>query len=811
MALQFDSLRKNIVFLVVVLLLTVQGVSLYTTYLANKRLEEQQLKLQLLRAETLLQNELENRSYYTLAFAETVAKDSDLKNAFSADERRILLSLDNHRQRIEADIAMALDGNARVIGQLLTTDAQGEQAKTVLGQQIGEQFEHRNWLSQQSQTHFWLYQDNLYQLVLSPVNDQGKLIGYVSFGYKIDQRLVDELEKLISFHVGIGMVEHGQWRWIAKSERGNRRLEGFAPIAHVDDYDLVYSSYPLGNVNESSLIVTTYRTRASLIGAVSKDSAGLILMILVMCALSLVAAYYIAIIVTQPLTRLLRFSKAIAKGEYESHVDVGKSKELNLLAKQLDTMQNAIHQREREISRQAYYDHLTQIPNRNQFYRDMKSEQGALVVSQISICRLSQINDTLGHKVGDEVICEVAHRLKQLHVPLYKTSGNGFIVVFPNCQSSQIEPCINKLIRKVEASFVVQNIALHIQAHAGVTVAKGQVNAGQILKEVDSAMQLAKRMNVPYQIYDDQIDLNTLDRLQLLSRVKPALESDEFVLHFQPKLNLADNRIDEVEALVRWQHPVHGLLKPDRFMHNIEQTGQMKALSIWVVKHAIAQYLGWRKQGLDIKISVNISPCNLVDRDFCDELIDIVINQNNLASALILEITENAFIDENSNAMENIQLLKEQGICLSIDDYGTGYSSLAKLKSLTVEELKIDRCFIHNVVSDSTDQMIVRSTLELAHKLGLVVVAEGVEDEETLKWLLEHHCEKAQGYFISRPMPAQEFARWLRRSKGYFTQNSKQPRKKLSAKQHITANNSRTRQPQDFTLPAATVRNASVG
>ncbi|NMP15454.1 EAL domain-containing protein [Thalassotalea sp. Y01] len=787
-SLQFDSLKKTIVFFFVLLLIIVQGVSFFTTKLANERLEEQQLNLQLLRAETLLQNELDNRNYYITAFAETVAKDYGLKQVLMEDTRSILFALNNHRQRIDADIAIAIDKEATIIGQLLTIREDG-QRKVVKGAQIGQVFAQRSWLTEQSKAQFWQYKDTVYQLVIAPIRNGDMVIGYISFGYNIDEKLVGELAQLSDFHVGFGLIETDNWQWLANSEtnRSINQQSDFLPLAQTIDQNFVFSNYRLGRVDGQSLMATTYQLRSSLTESVKKDSIQLLMMIGLMAVLSVVAAYYIAIVVTRPLSKLLIFSKAIAQGEYDSKVDVGQSKELNQLANQLDSMQNAIYQREQEISRQAYFDNLTKLPNRNQFYRDMQDKHGPLVVCQISICRLSQINDTLGHKVGDEVICEVANRLQHMQLSLYKTSGNGFIVVYFNRCHEDISRCIQQLTEHVESSFVVQNIALHLQVHAGVTICKGKVNAIELLKEVDSAMQLAKRLNSPFQVYDEQIDLNTLDRLQLLSRIKPALENDEFILHFQPKLNLHSKRVEEVEALVRWQHPVHGLLGPDRFIQITEQTGQMKTLSLWVIEHAIEQYYRWKEQDLDIKIAINISPGNLLDDDFCDQLISLLTDNNKLCDVLVFEITEDAFIDHNSKAVENINRLKEHSVRLSIDDYGTGYSSLAQLKNLTVEELKIDRCFVQKLFTDTTDQMIVRSTLQLAHQLGLVVVAEGVEDQQTLDWLTENQCEKAQGYFISRPLPAEQFSQWLIQS--VYLDHSKQEKQTSKQTDNDNKNN----------------------
>ncbi len=760
MKLSFSSLRSTIFFCFIVLLIAVQGVSFFTTQVSTKKLEQQKLSSQLNQAETLLKNEMRNRSYYLTAFAETAAKDYGLKQVLNEDTRSLLVALNNHRKRIDSDIAIAIDDQGMILAKLVMKDIDLDTKRVSTAKQSHAPFKHQDWLTNLATANFYSFNQELFQLVLAPIINGDIVIGYVGFGYKLNQKLTMRLANLTSFNVGFGLQDGANWQWMALNN--NTFWENaFSPIENDPENHYVISNYKLGEVDGKPLYASTFHLRSSLTASIKEDSLQLLLMIIVTLIISLLGAYFIASKVTQPLRRLVSIAKSIASGDYSSQIFTGRSTELRLLAKHFEEMQQAIRSRESKISMQAYRDSLTLLPNRNQFYLDIDDCQIPFILVQLNIRRLAEINDTLGHDVGDEVIAEVAKRLKSLEVPLYHSSGNGFIMRFDDKTEAHLQACINQINQQFESNFIYQNIVLHLQVNIGVTFASKDVSSNQLLKEVDSAVQIAKRNNALYQLYDKQIDLNTLDRLQLVNRIKTAIEHNEFTLYFQPKLCLKTDTIKEVEALVRWKHPVHGLITPDAFIQITEQTGQMKALSLWVIKSAIEQYYFWQANGIEMRIAVNISPENLLDDFFCSMLIEKLCNDSKLNNVIRFEITEDAFIDHNSKAVENILMLKEHGIYLSIDDYGTGYSSLAQLKNLSVQELKIDKCFIQKLVHEPVDQLIVSSTIQLAHKLGVTVVAEGVEDKQTLQWLKTHQCEKAQGYYISRPLPAPDLFDWL--------------------------------------------------
>jgi EAL domain-containing protein (putative c-di-GMP-specific phosphodiesterase class I) len=278
-------------------------------------------------------------------------------------------------------------------------------------------------------------------------------------------------------------------------------------------------------------------------------------------------------------------------------------------------------------------------------------------------------------------------------------------------------------------------------------------------------MYTAKRKNLGIAVWDDGYDQHSSERLSLMSDLRQAVDSDELTLLFQPKVSLGSTSENCVEALVRWHHPVRGIVPPLDFIPFAEQTGYIRAITQWVLEHAVRQCAAWRAEGLPMNVSVNLSTRDLMDAEL-PERFHQMLEQNFCAARwFTLEITESAILDDPAHAIENMRRLNALGCRLAIDDYGTGYSSLSYLRHLPVHELKIDKTFVMGMARDASDAVIVRSTIDLAHNLGLAVVAEGVEDEATFEQLRMLGCDMAQGYWLSRPLADREIPAWMRDSR----------------------------------------------
>jgi EAL domain-containing protein (putative c-di-GMP-specific phosphodiesterase class I) len=318
------------------------------------------------------------------------------------------------------------------------------------------------------------------------------------------------------------------------------------------------------------------------------------------------------------------------------------------------------------------------------------------------------------------------------------------------------------LVKALEQPFTLDGHAVSVGASIGIAMYPDHgTDVKTLLRHADVAMYVAKRGAIGHAVYSWEQDAHDPDRLALIGELRAGIQRDELVLHYQPKLSLSTGRCDRVEALVRWQHPRHGLMQPDHFIPLAEQTGLIKPLTHWVLEAALRQCRAWQDIGLDIKVAVNLSMRNLHDPDLVGLVAQLLETTGVQPKSLNLEVTESALMTDPRRALGSLARLREIGVEVAIDDFGTGHSSLSYLKQMPVEEIKLDRSFVRDMRTDKNDYTIVRSTIELAHDLGLRVIAEGVEDQATWDLLVELGCDLAQGYHMSRPLPAGDLRRWL--------------------------------------------------
>jgi diguanylate cyclase (GGDEF)-like protein len=423
---------------------------------------------------------------------------------------------------------------------------------------------------------------------------------------------------------------------------------------------------------------------------------------------------------------------------------------------------------------QAHHDTLTGLPNRSSFYERVgraitraavDGEMAAVMI--VDLDRFKEVNDTLGHHSGDILLKQAAERLTAALRPgdaLARLGGDEFAVLLPALPHHDAAVAVAARIRDaLERPFVLHGLTVHIDASTGIAVFPDHgADVESLIQRADIAMYAAKRSSLNFEIYAPEEDEHTPGRLQMLGELREAIDSDAFILHYQPKASLRTGAVDGVEALVRWEHPERGMVPPNDFIPLAEQTGLIKPLTAWVLDAALAQCRQWRDEGIELSIAVNLSVRNLLDTHLPDAIGALLQKWQLPASALQLEITEGTIVTDQVRALDVLGRLDGMGIGLAIDDFGTGYSSLAYLKDLPVRELKIDRTFVNNMDEDGSDAFIVRSTIDLARNLGLQVVAEGVETKATLDKLAALGCDLAQGYYLSRPLPAAELRDWLR-------------------------------------------------
>ncbi|WP_342742716.1 bifunctional diguanylate cyclase/phosphodiesterase [Streptomyces indicus] len=425
-------------------------------------------------------------------------------------------------------------------------------------------------------------------------------------------------------------------------------------------------------------------------------------------------------------------------------------------------------------------DPLTGLPNRQWLLErtwaaldeaERIGARSALVL--IDLDRFRSVNDTLGHLAGDRLLLQIADRL-QLALPkgaeAARLGGDEFAVLLPTCDSTTTAKRMARLlVAELSSPLDLDGLTLVLEASAGLAVYPDHaLDAEGLLRRADVAMYQAKVDRTGVEVYESKRDSNTPDRLGLLGDLRRALDAGEVELHYQPKVRF-DGQVAGLEALVRWVHPERGKVPPDEFIAIAESSGLMPHLTEYVLDTALAQVARWRAQGLEVPVAVNVSPRDVHTPGFAGSVAARLARHGVPAGALQLEITEHVLLEDPQRAADTLAGLTAHGVKMSLDDFGTGYSSLVHLRRLPVSELKIDRSFVARLAVDAEDAEIVRCTVDLAHSLHLVVVAEGVEDDETWERLRDLGCDAVQGWLVAAAMPAEETTAWLlaRGSRGW--------------------------------------------
>jgi diguanylate cyclase (GGDEF)-like protein len=423
----------------------------------------------------------------------------------------------------------------------------------------------------------------------------------------------------------------------------------------------------------------------------------------------------------------------------------------------------------RQLRRQALHDALTGLPNRALLQRNAERAlrgDGLAAMLLIDLDRFKEVNDTLGHDHGDELLVEVAARLSRAvrrGDTLARLGGDEFAVLVRDAPNRGVVAEVAARLQDALARpFAINGFSAVLDASVGIAYCPDHARDVHVLvQRADVAMYDAKRSRTGIETYAEERDPYSAERLQLLGELRAAISDGQLVLHYQPKIGVGSDEVLGVEALVRWQHPERGLLTPGEFVPLAERTGAIGDLTRWVLDAALAQLRAWRDAGHDLTMAVNLAAPNIVD-EALPELVGTLLERWGVpGDRLECEISEHTVMADPVRAINVLERLRALGVRLSLDDFGTGHSSMAYLKRLPLDEVKIDRSFVMGMTDNADDAAIVRSTIDLARNLGLEVVAEGVESEAILRDLGALACDVAQGFFLSRPLPAAELDGWL--------------------------------------------------
>lgn len=426
----------------------------------------------------------------------------------------------------------------------------------------------------------------------------------------------------------------------------------------------------------------------------------------------------------------------------------------------------------RQLADQALYDSLTGLPNRCLLHDRLEQaialsprNKRPFAVALMDIDHFKTVNDTLGHDVGDELLREVAQRLKQTvraDDTVARMGGDEFVMILHGFTEDNVARFAEKLFARLSPPFIWHGQAIDISASVGFSMFPLHAeDSGSLIRYADIAMYAAKRSGKGHALYETKMEQADRTNLSLKGELREAIQEGRLTLYYQPKISNGDCGLVGLEALVRWEHPKLGLLTPDQFVPLAEGSGLIGPLTQWVLKTALAQLAELHARGHPLNMSVNLSARSLHDLELPQLVSELLAGSGVAAKFLTLEVTESAVMAHPDSAMVILARLDRMGITLAIDDFGTGYSSLSHLKQLPMDEIKIDKSFVMDMEKNENDAVIVRSTINLAHNLGLKVVAEGVETKEAWAMLNALGCDHAQGYYLSRPLPPERLTAWL--------------------------------------------------
>ena len=425
------------------------------------------------------------------------------------------------------------------------------------------------------------------------------------------------------------------------------------------------------------------------------------------------------------------------------------------------------------LRHQATHDSLTGLPNRAHLFDALdravimaREQKTMLALMLMDLDRFKEVNDTFGHHFGDALLRQVSFRIQnQLRGDdmVARLGGDEFAMLFPDtADANQAATTARRILNALELPFVVEGQVLDVGASIGIALYPTHgTDVRSLLRGADVAMYAAKQNQSGYSFHSREAFTSTPDQLALVAELRLAIERDELELHYQPKLHLRTGLMTRAEVLVRWNHPHRGFLGPSHFIPLAERTGLIRPLTDWLLNRALAQCRTWQDAGAPIHIAVNISAKSLLDQALPQKVQAALERWNVDPRFLKIEITESSIMADPAHALAILSLLQSMGVRLSVDDFGTGYSSLTHLRELPIDEIKIDKSFVGQMIRSEADAAIVRTVIHLAHDLGKQVCAEGVEDEATLRMLGEMQCDLAQGYWIAKPMAADGLTRWL--------------------------------------------------
>lgn len=775
------SLRLKILVLAgLLVILTQLGTISAVLYSANREVQ-QTARSSLLKSGEVLDRVLRLRADQLRSSMLVLASDPVfVAGLMGRDTGALTVALARSVERIQTDLAVVLDEHGRVLAGHTQTGAQAPlpaAMPAIVHQPAAAPAAGRSTVRIGQRT---------FEIATIPLRLAGKpQRGWLSMGIALDERRVRRIEQLTDLQIAIVATGDSGPGIVASSfARSEADVIARALQSRATDPDGV-RQLTIGSARflamQRPLVPGDDAVSVLLLQSLDKALAPYRIQRLSVIGLGLLAlgvglagAALVARAITRPVRQLAIAALRIRNGDYSEAVKLTADDDLGMLATAFNTMQNGIAERENRISYQAQFDTLTGLPNRllalerlEQALSGATDPDATVSLLVVDLGSFGNIASALGHEIADALLAQAAERLRasvDARHTVARIEGDEFAVILDGIGSEGARELAEDLLRLFGPGLSVRDVNISLNVVIGMACWPQHARDPlQLLLRATVAKDDARSTHQSIHVYQDGREERRVRQLAILGDLRRAARYDELRLYLQPKVSLADGRVCGAEALVRWDHPAYGWLSPGEFIGIAEQFGNISLITRWALSAAVRECRLWVEDGLDLSVAVNLSSRDLLDQELPLFILALLRDHDLAARHLTLEITEEALVRDFSRATLVLQCLRDLGVRIAIDDFGTGYSSLSQLKNLPVDELKIDRSFVMGLPRDRADSAIVRATVDLAHDLGLQVVAEGIESPAALRWLAEHGCECAQGFLISRPMPAEAFGDWVTR------------------------------------------------
>jgi diguanylate cyclase (GGDEF)-like protein len=763
------SLRSQILLLSLGIVVVTSATILVAFWFNTHQYSRDQVDEMMANATATFRQLLATREEQLINSAQLLTSDFGFKQAVaSRDNPTIASVLSNHSARVEADLMFMTDLSGMV------------QASTHDGLKTQQPFPYESLIKTAAAgggtVSFIRLDKELFQIVIIPVRAPVP-IAFTGIGFKLDIEIAEELKALTNIEVSF-LIDEADEDAVVSTLQGRELAAGLAATEDITNsfglYMFSESSYISHYVNleaeDTNLVPAVLSINLYDASTGFRQFRNEILLITVgIFALATLGALFLARNMSRPLQKLAGVAEQISEGQYQLELDNrSETAEVKSLYKAFSQMSDRISEREQRIRYQAEHDSLTDLFNRETLLEKLNARLASdpetkLTVISLKIQNYRSIDDSFGPDVSDGVLVSVAKRMQGYERSAHGRVGSDeFVSVLltkPNAEKESVE----SFLAFIGKNLAINEFVFNLQIVAGFAQFPVQGRkAEELLRRATIAMEKAMQRQLPLTAYQDGDDEEHLKRIKTIADLRAALgQPGQLSMHYQPKLNLGNNKIEKMEALIRWIHPEDGFISPEYFIALAEQSSMINEVTDWVISAVIEQIVQWHPRYPNLQVAINISARDLEREELLDYTLRLLKVHALPASCICFEMTERDMMSNADRIERQMHRLTDAGFELSIDDYGIGESSLSRLRRMPLRELKIDRAFITHLDTSEADQIIVKSTIELAHSFGLRVIAEGVETSEAQAMLKELQCDYSQGYYLSRPLPAADVDVWM--------------------------------------------------